>query len=123
MDFLCFVANHKKEYAVSILDMVGIVANPVITAAPGEPTAVVGMTMYRGRLIAVVDMSIMFSGDSEQATSMVVFAGSEPFGVLIEEVHNIVRGQVPDGCEFIDVHDFERSVTTFDRSESHIELF
>ncbi len=123
MDFLCFVANHNKEYAVSILDMAGIVANPVVTAVPGEATAVVGMTTYQGKLIAVVDMSIMFSGDSEDASLMVVFSGSEPFGVLIKEVRSIVRSQVPDGCEFIDVHDFERSVTTFDRSESHIELF
>ena len=123
MDFLCFVANHGKEYAVSIPDMLGIVNEPVITAVPGTLPAIVGMTKFRESLIAVVDMSIMFSGDSENASAMVIFAASNNFGVLVQEVNDIVRGQIPAGCEFIDVHDFERSVTTFDRSESHIELF
>ena len=124
MDFLCFVANHSKEYAINIADLVYIVSNPVVTSVPGTPPAIVGMTKFHGELIAVIDMSIMFSGDSENANDMLVFNTVEKIGVLIEDVHKIVRDDLPDGCEFIDIHDFKREILIFDRNKSNnVELF
>lgn len=126
MDFLCFTANHGHGYAINIEDLLFIIDNPVITSVPGTLPAIVGMTMFRGDLIPVVDMTVMYSGDNDATEhKMIVFNTASRVGVLVTEINEIVRNDVPDGYEFLDVRDFERQITTTDTEahESHIELF
>ncbi len=123
MDFLCFTANFGKEYAANITDLVGIVDHPVITAVPGTHEALIGMTMYRGNIIAVVDLATVCSGNYGKADTMLVLRGSNLYGIMVENVSDIKRGEVPEDVTFIDAHDLENTATHEKFTGDHVELF
>lgn len=123
MDFLCFTANCGQKYAVKIDELIAIVDKPAITAVPGTKPHVVGMVMWRHFLVPVVDIAMLYSGIEGNSRYMVILDGTQKFGVLVDEISDVTRGEIPDGVRFMDVHDFEVSVATYDASASHIELF
>lgn len=112
MDFLCFKANHGKQFAILLTDAVSIIADPVVTHVPGTNRSVSGMTKYLDELIAIVDVSIAFSGESENGKTVIVVNGKDHFGIKVEEISGIVRNQLPFDCALIDVKDFEKNILT-----------
>jgi chemotaxis signal transduction protein len=125
MDFLLFIANFGKRYAIAITDLLGIDQDPVVTGVPGTMPAVVGMTMFRNQLIPVVDLAMLYSGESENGKQMLIFNTPNKEGVLIEQVLHVTRSEFPDECIFMDVNDFDRQVLDPQplTKEAHIELF
>lgn len=123
MDFLCFTANCGQKYAIKISELVAISAKPEITVVPGTKPHIVGVIMRQNELVPIVDIALLYSGVVGDSHFLIIMDGHQKFGVLVEEIHEIVRGDVPTEVRFMDVHDFETSVATYDASASHIELF
>lgn len=123
MDFLVFKTNHDLDYAINIADLVAIVNPGPIARVPGTYPAVVGMTKFHDELIAVIDTHVLFHGEPRDAPLMMVMQSKQKYGVLIQSVSNIHRGEVPDDVRFIDPHDYEKSVLGFDKEAVRVELF
>lgn len=123
MDFMCLTANCGQKYAIQIKDLVAIIQVPEITGLPGEAGAVVGMISRLGVLVPVVDIALLYSGIVGDSHYLVILNGTQQFGILVEEVHDIVRGEIPKDVRFLDVHDFELSIKTYNQKSADIELF
>ena len=125
MEFLCFKANCGQKYAAKLDDLVAVMQKPVITSIPNAQTdAVVGMFSRFGELIPVVDIAHLYSGhDDPDANFIVILDGYHKFAILVDEINEIMRGDVPTDVRFLDAHDFETSVLTYDHTASSVELF
>jgi chemotaxis signal transduction protein len=123
MDFLVFKANHDQHYALNIADLDRIITVDSITAMPGTPPAVVGLICLSGELIPIVDVSLLFAGEAEMTDLVLICRGKEKYGIMIEAVSEIVRDNVPDDCQFLDVMDLEREAGSLQVRVSTVELF
>jgi purine-binding chemotaxis protein CheW len=74
-----------------------------ITPVPGSPDFLVGVTNLRGGVLAVMDLHGFFGGTVAEthARSQVVVVGQErpEFGILVDEVYEVVRLHVGDVLE------------------------
>lgn len=123
MDFLRFKTNHGMEYAINIADIIAIIKPGPITTVPGSPKGVIGMISYQGELIAVIDTAELYEGVHKPSNLLMIVQSKQNYGILIDSVSDIIRGDIPEDVRFIDPYDYERSVLGFDKEAVRIELF
>lgn len=125
MDFLVFTVN-KQQYGVRIDEMIAIQPLPNITSVPGSPEAVKGIFAFHGELIPVIDLSLMYQGESVQNPRFIVIAkGKTKYAVLVDCIGSIVRNELPDDALLLGVADVEQSAKIFNSNNvsSTVELF
>lgn len=124
MDFLVFKTNHGMDYAINICDVITVKHPGPITHVPGTPKGVVGMVSYQGELIAVVDTAELYYDEHRVAELMLIVSNNaEKYGILIDSISEIMRGEIPDNVRFIDPLDYKNSVLGFVKDATRIELF
>ncbi len=94
-DFLTFLVG-DEEYAIDIARIREIIKLRPVTEVPHVPPFVVGVIAVRGAVVPVLDLhrrlKLPSSGLSRMARFLVVEKGDdEPFGLLVDEVRQVVR--------------------------------
>jgi len=91
----------KEEYAVDILRIREIIRLRVITAVPRAPSFVPGVLSLRGTILPIVDLRRRLrlpAGALDKRSRILVVAADdgELFGLLVDEVRNVVPLRAED---------------------------
>jgi purine-binding chemotaxis protein CheW len=94
-DFLTFLVG-EEEYAVDIQRIREIIKLRAVTEVPHVPSFVWGVIAVRGVVVPVIDLRLRLrlpsSGLARTSRFLVVEKGEEePFGLLVDEVRQVVR--------------------------------
>ena len=93
-DYLTFLVG-TEEYAVEIDRIREIIKVRPITEVPHAPPFVIGVIAVRGVVLPVLDMHrrlrLPSDGLSRNARFLIVTRGEELFGLLVDEVNQVVR--------------------------------
>lgn len=100
LELLCFEVDDRL-FAVDIMGIREILRAPVITPVPQAPGHVAGVFNLRGTLIPVVDLHRALLGRTPEAPAaesklVVVRAGGDTAGLLVERVHDVVSVRVDE---------------------------
>lgn len=83
------------EYGINILAVHEILRIPDMTRLPNTPLYIKGVVNLRGNVIPVVDIRIRFGMQSVQYTELsrivVVEIGEKLVGLLVDNVHQVIR--------------------------------
>ena len=94
VDLLAFMFG-DEEYAIDILTILEIIKMPIVTKVPRVPDYVLGIISLRGMVVPVVDlrhlMSLERSDIGPSTRVLVLRAGDEPIGILVDRVTSVVR--------------------------------
>ena len=128
MDFLCFSNDAEREYAVNIADLIAITTIENITSVPGTFNYIKGIFIYHNEIIPIIDLQHFCYDEpcSNDNNLVVILQGNqEKYGLLINTVGKIVRGNVPEDIRFLDSKDFERTIKSgvSPNNSTNIELF
>lgn len=84
-----------EEYAIDIVEIQEIIKVPLITELPRAHEAVLGIISLRGTIVPVVDLRKVLRLEERAvgrpARILVVRAGDEPVGLLVDRVTSVVR--------------------------------
>ncbi len=100
-ELLCFRVAGEK-YAVDIMEIKEIIKPREVTEVPRVPSYVSGVLSLRGIIIPVIDMHSRLGHDVAEGSGreriIVVKKGEEFFGIMVDEVIQVVR-IAPEGIE------------------------
>ena len=84
-----------EEYAVDIVEIQEIIKVPLITELPRAHDTVLGIISLRGTIVPVLDLRRVLRLEERPVTRgariLVVRAGDEPVGLLVDRVTSVVR--------------------------------
>jgi len=84
-----------EEYAVDILEIGEIIKVPEITEVPRAPKWLLGVISLRGTVVPILDLRIVLKLDRQEISRasrvLVLRAGDEPVGILVDRVTSVVR--------------------------------
>jgi len=102
-----------EEFALDIMEIMEIIRPQKITKVPKAPAFVEGIINLRGKIVPVLEMRGRFgsaaSGDPKHARIIIVKAGESLFGIVVDEVSEVMylsRDQIdstPDVVKGVDV--------------------
>lgn len=82
-------------YAVACRDVISVVPRPRLRVVPGAPRDVLGVFVFRGSLVPVIDLALHLSTEPtpDRLSSRVVLVrpGGRTIGVLAAHVSDVVR--------------------------------
>ena len=83
----------ERPYAVSILELSGIVVDRQVTSVPSSNPALLGLSSARGQALGVFDLATML-GESRRAEAprwLALSAGAEPLGFAFAQLEGYLR--------------------------------
>lgn len=81
--------------------------------------------MFRNELVPVVNMGLLLSNEVDDSFIMLVLDTVNVLAIMVTEIREVIRDQIPEDYEFLDINDIAQQVIAGPRSEEdqHIELF
>jgi chemotaxis-related protein WspB len=84
-----------EAYAVACKDVVTVAPRPALRAVPGVPKDVLGVFVFRGGIVPIVDLSIRLGAgptpDRLSSRVVLIKPGERIVGVLAAQVSDVVR--------------------------------
>lgn len=85
--------GQEVMYGINVLKVKEIMKKPVITCIPGQHEAIAGMINWRDNFINVINLAKLANLNTQNSESIliVIEANRSHYGILVHNVHNIVR--------------------------------
>lgn len=92
---LVIFSLHGEEFACNLTDAREIMDTTTITPVPNVHAAIKGIVNVRGKVMSVIDLATVFhfqEVDVKKSHIIVADKGNEVFGILVDEVKEVLRG-------------------------------